>query len=82
MSSTMPAVCGRHSETQVPRLAVPGELAARAEQLRHFLGEAVHEGEALALDELVGDRLAVQFDCSFGLWSNSSSWLGPPAMNR
>ena len=20
--------------------------------------------------------------CSFGLWSNSSSWLGPPAMNR
>ena len=40
--------------------AVTGELAARAQHLRRRLGERVHEGEALALDEFGGNRLAVQ----------------------
>src|SRR5262249_30549726 len=38
-------------------LAVASKLADGRQQFRLLLGEAVHEGEALALDELVRDRL-------------------------
>ena len=60
-SSTTPAVCGRHSETQAPDSAVLGELPLRRQELRPLLREGVHEGEPLARDERLGDRLAVVF---------------------
>jgi len=41
-------------------LAVLGELAARAEELRAV--RAIHEGEAFALNEGLGDGLAVERD--------------------
>src|SRR5581483_11633247 len=44
-----------------PCLTVPRELSPRSQQLWLFLGEeAVHEGEAFAFDELVGNGFAVQ----------------------
>jgi len=67
---------------RVPACPVPGELAARGQQLRHLLGEGVHEGEALALDELLGDRLTVQ-GVEPGFCSRTApADSGLPAMKR
>ena len=70
--------CGKQLASVHAALAVLGELALRAEQL----GVALDEREPLALDERLGHRLAVELAAASGLGSNSSSWLGPPAMNR
>ena len=60
ISSTILAVYGRHSDTQVPALPCCANLRRLPRMQRHLLGEGVHEGEALALEELVGAGLAVQ----------------------
>ena len=63
---------------RLPALAVLGELALRAQQL----GVPLDEREPLVRDERLRESPGRPSSCSFGLWSNSSSWLGPPAMNR
>jgi hypothetical protein len=57
----MPAVCGKSSLTHMPDWPCWRRRVLRAEQLRPWLERTVHEGEALALDVRVGNRLAVEF---------------------
>ena len=58
-SSTTPAMCGRHSETQAPDSPCWANLRLVPSSFGRLLGERVHEGEPLPLDERLGDRLAV-----------------------
>ena len=57
-SSTTSAMCGKQLRDPRARLAVPGELADRPQQLGLLLGEDIHEREPPPLDERVRDRLA------------------------
>ncbi len=60
-SSTTSAVCGRHSETQDPVSPCWANFRFVARSLGGSLEKRVHEGEPLAGDERLGDRLAVIF---------------------
>src|SRR5258708_31499437 len=77
MSSATVARCGRHSEIVWP-------LSPCCTNFRFvpcsFASPLMNANRLLATND--GGMTCPSSSCSLGLGSNSSSWLGPPAMNR
>ncbi len=82
MSSAMPAMCGKHSDTQAPHLPCWLNLRRTPSNFgRSLAKKLLMKAKRFPLTNSSGIGLPFS-SWSFGLGSNSSSWLGPPAMNR
>src|SRR5262245_21751436 len=77
--STTAAVCGRHSDTQVPCLPWRANLRTVASSLGFSLVKLSMKAKRLPLMNSSGIGLLWSV-WSFGLWPDSPSGLGPAAM--
>jgi hypothetical protein len=80
-SSTIEAVYGSNSDTQAPDCPCCLNFRRLARSLGRSLVKLDMKAKRLFWMNDSGMGCPWSF-CRTGLWSNSSSWLGPPAMKR
>ena len=80
-SSTTFAKWGRHSETHAPDSPCWANFRVVPRSLGGSFVKVSMNANRLPLMNDSGIGL-LWYSWSLGLWSKSSSWLGPPAMNR